>query len=119
MKTVRVLIVDDHHLFTQAVDALLAKDPDIEIVGCVHDGESAITAADEADVVLMDVAMPTMSGLEATKRLLARNPRLRVIAVSGRIDDEPAAREAGATAFLHKGALHDEVADAVRAAAAR
>jgi CheY-like chemotaxis protein len=84
----------------------------------VHDGASAIAAAHEADVVLMDMTMPTMDGLEATRRLLARNPRLRVVAVSGDVEGEAAARAAGATSFLHKGDLHGEVADAVRRAAA-
>jgi DNA-binding NarL/FixJ family response regulator len=118
MRKVRVLIVDDHHLFTQAVGALLDQDPEIEVTGCVHDGASALDAAHQADVVLMDMTMPAMDGLEATRRLLARNPRLRIVAVSGDGDGEAAARAAGATSFLHKGDLHDEVAAAVRRAAA-
>ena len=117
MAKVRVLIVDDHHLFTQAVGALLSQDPDIEIAGCVHDGDSALDAAGEADVVLMDMTMPKMNGLEATRKLLARNPDLRVIAVSGHGDGEADALASGAVSFLHKGALYDEVAAAVREAA--
>ena len=117
MKKVRVLIVDDHHLFTEAIGALLAQDPAIEITGCVHDGESALLASDDADVVLMDMTMPAMDGREATRRLLARNPALRVVAVSGREDGEAEALASGALAFLHKGSLYDEVADAIHAAA--
>lgn len=117
MRKVRVLIVDDHHLFTQAVGALLDQDPDIEITGCVHDGDSALSASDDADVVLMDMTMPKMDGLEATRRLLARNPKLRVIAVSGHGENEADALASGAVTFLHKGALYDEVAQAVRDAA--
>lgn len=117
MRKVRVLIVDDHRHFTEALGALLAQEPQIEITGCVHDGDSAIRAADDADVVLMDMTMPAMDGLEATRRLLARNPRVRVVAVSGREGGEAEARAAGATAFLYKGALYDEVAEAVLTAA--
>ena len=117
MRKVRVLIVDDHHLFTEAIGALLAQDPGIEITGCVHDGESALLLSDEADVVLMDMTMPMMDGLEATRKLLARNPDLSVVAVSGQEDGEAAALAAGALSFLHKGSLHDEVASAIHAAA--
>lgn len=117
MPKVRVLIVDDHRLFTEAVGALLEGDPEIELVGCVHDGESALAAAAEADVVLMDLTMPAMDGMEATRRMLARYPRLRIVAVSGREDGADEALASGAVSFLHKGALHDEVAAAVHTAA--
>ena len=114
---VRVLIVDDQPIFAEAVGALLAQDPEIEIAGCVHDGDSAIAAADDVDVALVDMTMPQMSGEETTRRLLARNPRLRVVAVSGRENAEADALASGATSFLHKGALYEEVAEAVHQAA--
>ena len=117
MPKVRVFIVDDHHLFTEALTALLAKHPDIEVTGIAHSGDEAVREATTADVVLMDVTMPTMDGIEATRKLLALNPRVKVVAISGREDDARDARAAGATAFLHKGALYDDVAETVLKAA--
>jgi DNA-binding NarL/FixJ family response regulator len=118
MDKIRVFIADDHHLFTEAVTALLASHPQIEITGTARTGAEALeSACDATDVVLMDLTMPVMDGIEATRRLLARDPRLRIVAVSGRSEDAAEARAAGAVAFLHKGALYNEVVDAVLSAA--
>jgi DNA-binding NarL/FixJ family response regulator len=116
-KPIRVLLVDDEPMFLEAVRALLDLDERIDVVGTSDNGESALELADERrpDVALVDLAMPGMNGYEVTKRLLKSLPSMRVLAVSGLSsqNDEVRAREAGATAFLLKGGLHDEVAEAI------
>ena len=118
---IRVLLVDDEPMFLEAVRALLDLDERIDVVGTSDNGESALELADERrpDVALVDLAMPGMNGYEVTKRLLKNLPSMRVLAVSGLSSehDEDRAREAGATAFLLKGGLHHEVAEAIVAAA--
>ena len=115
-----VLLVDDEPMFLEAVRALLALDDRIDVVGASDNGKAALELADERrpDVALVDLAMPGMSGYEVTKQLLKSSPAMRVLAVSSLSSqrDEELAREAGATAFLLKGGLHDEVAEAIVAA---
>jgi DNA-binding NarL/FixJ family response regulator len=119
---IRVLVVDDHQLFADVLAMLLASDDRFEVVGTAGSGAEAIEAAQAraADVVVMDVFMPVMDGLQATERLLALAPRTRVIAVSGLGPEEVAdrARAAGAAAYLQKGAIHEGIAEAIIAAAA-
>jgi DNA-binding NarL/FixJ family response regulator len=118
---IRVLLVDDEPMFLQALCALLDHDERVEIVGAADTPLRAIELADaeHPDVALVDLAMPGMNGFELTKKLLANKPALRVLAVSGlsHEGDVTQALEAGATAFLLKGGLYDEVGDAIVAAA--
>jgi DNA-binding NarL/FixJ family response regulator len=119
--SIRVLLVDDESMFLAAVRALLEHDARLEVVGATDDPVEALelAATIRPDVVLIDLALPGVDGFEVTRRLLARTPGLKVIAVSGLSDDraESAAIAAGATRFLFKGGLHDEIADAIVAAA--
>jgi DNA-binding NarL/FixJ family response regulator len=119
---VRVLIVDDQPLFVFALRELLREDDRISVVGSTDNAAHAIELAtsDAIDVVLMDLTMPGVDGLEATRTLKRRSPATRVVVVTGRVDreDEAAATAAGAVAFMRKGALGDEVGDAVVRAAA-
>jgi DNA-binding NarL/FixJ family response regulator len=120
---VRVLIVDDQPLFVFAVRELLLQDDRIDVVGSTDNAAHAIELAtsDAIDVVLMDLTMPGIDGLEATRTLKLQAPETRVVVVTGRVEreDEAAATDAGAVAFMRKGALGDEVGDTVvRAAAA-
>ncbi len=119
---VRVLVVDDHDLFAEALTLFLARDDRIEVIGTVADGASAIDLAVSklADVVLMDVFMRGMDGLEATKRLRTIRPETRVIILSGLAGDEigDQARQAGAEAHLEKGNVHEHRIEAILAAAA-
>jgi DNA-binding NarL/FixJ family response regulator len=119
--TIRVLLVDDEPMFLQALSALLDHDERVEIVGAADTSRRAIELArdEHPDVALVDLAMPGMNGFELTKALLANEPALRVLAVSGLSHESDVAQalEAGATAFLLKGGLYDEVGDAIVAAA--
>ena len=118
---VRVVIVDDHRLFVDALALLLGHDERLDVIGTASDGRSAIELVVErgAEVAVIDVRMPEIDGLEAARRLRKRSPDTSVILVTGM--DEPKlaeqAREAGAVALLTKGALHEELKDAIVAAA--
>jgi DNA-binding NarL/FixJ family response regulator len=116
---VRVLIVDDHALFRRGLMLVLESEDGIEVVGEADDGNEAIEKAERLapDVVLMDVRMPHVSGIEATARLSALLPTCRIImlTVSDEEDDLYQAIKAGATGYLLKEISIEEVADAVRA----
>ena len=120
---VRVVIVDDHRLFVDALALLLGHDDRLEVIGTAGDGRTAIdlAVAEHAEVAVIDVRMPEIDGLECARRLRVRSPKTRVILVTGA--DEPRlqqeAEEAGAVALLRKGALHDQLKEAILAAAAQ
>jgi DNA-binding NarL/FixJ family response regulator len=114
---VRVVIVDDHRLFADALALLLGHDDRLTVIGTAQDGRSAIelAATEHAEVAVIDVRMPEIDGLETARRLRVRSPETRVILVTGmnepKLADE--ARNAGAVALLTKGALHDELKEAI------
>jgi DNA-binding NarL/FixJ family response regulator len=114
---VRVLIVDDHELFSTALRTMLDRDERLEVVATAKTGREALQVAKsgEIDVVLMDMSMPVLDGVAATRRLLALDPAPRVIAVSGHTDSlsRAAALEAGAAAFLSKTDAHDDLGDTI------
>ena len=117
---IRVLLVDDEPMFIEALRALLEHDERIAVVGSASTGSAAIELAREQhpDVALVDLAMPDVDGFEVTRRLTAGDEPTRVLAVSGlsHEGDVERALEAGASAFLLKGGLYDEVAEAIVAA---
>jgi len=114
---IRVLLVDDHQLFVEGLTAVLADDERFEIVGTAGSGREAVRLAREtpADVVLMDMSMPGLDGVAATRRLLDAAPGLRVIAVSGHTDrlSRAAALESGASEFVSKSDSLDELAETI------
>jgi DNA-binding NarL/FixJ family response regulator len=116
---IRVLIVDDHALFRRGLMLVLESEDGIDVVGEADDGEDAIAKAEQLapDVVLMDVRMPRVSGIEATRRLAEALPTTKIImlTVSDEEDDLYEAIKAGATGYLLKEISIEEVADAVRA----
>ena len=122
MDTIHLLIADDHALFREGLRALLNALTDIEIVGEAADGKSAIQQVDalKPDVVLMDINMPGINGIDATKRILSQHPDLGIIMVTMLEDDASvfAAMRAGARGYVLKGAHHDEILHAIRAVAA-
>ncbi|HMQ29816.1 MAG TPA: response regulator transcription factor [Chloroflexaceae bacterium] len=119
---IRVLIVDDQALIRTGIATLLARKPDIEVVGQAGNGEEALerAAALDPDVVLMDLMMPVLDGVEATRRLSAAGPRPAVIILTTFRDDEQVFRglAAGARGYLLKDMDHKALADAVRTVAA-
>jgi len=122
---VRVLVVDDHALFAEALMLTLAIDDRIEVVGCASNGAEAVSFAEalRPDVVLMDVHMPSMDGIEATRRVRRISPRSQVVMVTGARSSEVAAHAlaAGASRYLTKDTpaltLIDAILDTRRAGA--
>ena len=119
---IRVLLVDDHAMVRRGMRDFLSLHDDIEVVGEAADGSDAVERADELqpDIVVMDLMMPNLDGIEATARIKAAHPDLEVIALTSFIEEARvvAAIEAGASGFLLKDAEADELAAAIRAAAA-
>lgn len=118
---IRLLLVDDQPLLLQGFSMILSTEPDLQVVGEVSDGQQAVDAigALRPDVVLMDVQMPVLDGIEATRRITADHPDVRVVILTtfDRDDYIFDALEAGASGFLLKNADADALVDAVRAAA--
>lgn len=117
MDTIRVLIVDDHQLFRRGVSALLAGREDIEVVGEANNGREAVERARELmpDVVLMDIKMPELDGLAATKQLKAEMPYVRImmLTVSETDEDLFEAIKAGASGYLLKNVDPDHLVASV------
>jgi NarL family two-component system response regulator LiaR len=117
---IRVLLVDDHPVVRQGLRALLSTHDGIEVVGEADDGEAAVAAADRLspDVVLMDVVMPGLDGIEALRRIGERRPQTRVVMLTSYADERRAmeAVDAGASGFLLKDASPRDVAAAIGAA---
>jgi DNA-binding NarL/FixJ family response regulator len=115
--SVRVLVVDDHPLFRDGLAASLAAIPDIEVIGVASDGPEAVDLAStgRVDVVLMDLNLPSMSGVEATARTCALREPPAVLVVTMVDDDDTvlAAMRAGARGYVLKGSTGDEIAAAV------
>ena len=116
---IRVLIADDNPGFRHGLRALLRSAPETEVAGEASTGEEAITLADrlQPDVVLMDIKMPDLNGVEATRRIMASSPHIGVLMLTMVEDDDAvfAAMRAGARGYLVKGALKAEVLRAIRA----
>jgi DNA-binding NarL/FixJ family response regulator len=123
---IRVLVVDDHPLFRDGLAGLLATVDDIEVVDAVGDGETAVRRALELapDVVLMDLNLPGLPGLEAIRRIVARDsaqspaPAVLVLTMVDDDDTVTAALQVGARGYLLKGAVQEEVLAALRTVAA-
>ena len=115
---IRILIADDHALFRQAVKAILADEPDLELVGEAGDGEEAIRLANELqpDVILMDVRMPKIVGIEAARRINSDMPAAKIVMLTVSDDDADLveAIKAGASGYLLKEVDPTEIATAVR-----
>ena len=119
---VSVLIVDDQPLFVFALRELLREDDRIDVIGTTDNAAHAseLATSEAIDVVLMDLTMPGMDGLAATRMLKLEAPATRVVVVTGHVgpEHEAAATAAGAVAFMRKGGLGVEVGDTVVRAAA-
>lgn len=118
MKTIRVLLADDHTLVRAGIRSLLERMPQVEVVAEAADGREAIRLAEShrPDIVLMDIGMPGMNGLEATARLVREFPGMRVIIVSMHTNEEYVlqAIRAGASGYFLKRAATAELESAIR-----
>jgi len=121
-RPVRVLVADDHRLFAEALAVILAGEADVECVGVAADGREAIKKAKELepDVVLMDISMPVLDGIEATRRLHRRQPDIAVLVLTGSSaeQDIAQARAAGAVGYITKDSIAAKLVDAIREAVA-
>ena len=121
VERIRVLIADDHPLFRDGLRVMLEAADDFEVVGEATTGEEAVAAMTsvQPDVVLMDIAMPGVNGIEATRRIVAADPQARVLMLTMLEDDDSvfAALRAGARGYLLKGARQEEALRAIRAVA--
>ncbi len=120
--TIRVLVVDDHATVREGLKSWIDAQPDMAVIGEEKDGNSAIEAAGEhmPDVVVMDITMPDMNGVEATRRIVSQLPHVRVLCLSAHADDHlvSAMLQAGASGYVLKAAAARELVEAVRAVAA-
>jgi DNA-binding NarL/FixJ family response regulator len=121
MKPIRVLLADDHNLVRAGIRALLQNEPDIEVVAEAANGREVLSMikTHQPDVVLMDIAMPELNGLDATAQLVKEFPKLRVIILSMHATEGYVfkALRAGASGYLLKGAATPELALAIKAVA--
>ena len=118
---IRVLIVDDHPVYRDGLRGLVERAPDLELVGEADNGVAAVTLAAERHptIVLMDLRMPEMSGIEATRRIVGTDPTVGVLVLTMSEDDDSlfAAMRAGARGYIPKDADAEELLGAIRAAA--
>lgn len=118
---IRILLVDDHRIFRQGLRGLIAEEKDMDVVGEADDGRAALAriASDRPDVVVMDVGMPGLNGIEATRAIAKGFPKVRVIALSMHVDEKFVSEmlRAGAAGYLCKKCDADELVAAIRAVA--
>jgi DNA-binding NarL/FixJ family response regulator len=121
MGTIRVLLADDHTIVREATAEILEHQPDMHVVGQAETGEEAIELARELqpDVAVMDIAMPRLNGLEATRRITAECPRCQVLVLTAHEEERTIIQllQAGAVGYLPKTIGLDELLEAIRAAA--
>jgi two-component system, NarL family, response regulator LiaR len=117
-KTIRVLVVDDHAIIRKGIQALLAEAADIDVVGEASDGEEAVAQADalSPDVILMDLVMPGMDGIEATRRIMAGEAGPRILVLTSFAGDDKVfpAIKAGALGYLLKDSEPADLLEAIQ-----
>ena len=122
-QAIRVLIVDDHRLFAEALEAILSAESRIEVVGRARNGAEALEMVLELDpdVVLMDISMPVMDGVEATRRIREARPEACVLMLTGSnaAADVDRSRDAGAAGYVTKDRIASELVDAIIETATR
>jgi NarL family two-component system response regulator LiaR len=115
--SIRVLVADDHAIVCKGIRALLATEPDIEVVGEAENGREAVTEAEklQPDVILMDLVMPEMDGIEAICRITARQPEARILVLTSFAADDKVfpAIKAGALGYLLKDSSPEELVQAI------
>jgi DNA-binding NarL/FixJ family response regulator len=123
MASIRVLIADDHRLFAEALEAILAGDARISVVGHAADGSQAVRLANQLhpDVILMDISMPVMDGIQAARKIRETDGDASILMLTGSNarDDVDRARQAGAAGYVTKDRIAAELIDAILEIAAR
>lgn len=118
MKKIRILLADDHSVLREGLRALLEKEPDMEVAGEASNGRDAIAKTWELapDIVVMDISMPDLNGIDATRQIMAASSRVRVLCLSVHREKQMvhAMLEAGATGYLLKTSAGKELVEAVR-----
>jgi DNA-binding NarL/FixJ family response regulator len=116
--TMRVFLADDHEIMREGICALLRKHPEMEVIGQAADGRSAVDMVKQLqpDVVVMDIGMPNLNGIEATQQMVAENPHIKVMALSTHSDGSVVAKmiKAGATGYMLKESAFSELLDGLR-----
>ena len=119
MNPIRILLADDHTVVRDGLRALLEREPDMSVVAEASDGLESVRLAESEspDVVLMDLAMPNLNGMEATRRILQMNPRIGILILSMHKDESYVlgALKAGAKGYLLKDSIRSEVIQGIRA----
>ena len=114
----RILMVDDHEIMREGMCALLRKHPEFEVVGQAADGRSSLelVAQLQPDVVIMDIGMPNLNGIEATRHILSQNPTIKIMALSTHSDGTIVARmiKAGAAGYMLKESAFDELISGIQ-----
>ena len=120
MSKIRVLVVDDHDVVREGITGFLRAFDDLELVGEARDGQEAVSMCGsfQPDVILMDIVMPTMNGMEATQQIRDKYPHVKVVILTTFSDEDSVqqALEAGAVSYLLKNASIHEMSGAIRAA---
>ncbi len=118
---IHLLLVDDHAILRNALKALLRHELDMEVIGEAKDGMDAVEKAEQLspDVILMDINMPRMNGIEATKEIVTRIPDMKVVGLSIHEDEEITQTmiDAGAIGYVTKGSPTEELCEVIRKAA--
>jgi len=116
--TMKILLADDHEIMREGICALLRKHPEMEVIGQAADGRSAVDMVKQLqpDVVVMDIGMPNLNGIEATQQMVAENPHIKVMALSTHSDGSVVAKmiKAGATGYMLKESAFSELLDGLR-----
>ena len=114
---IRILLVDDHQIVLDGIGHVINNQPDMEVIGTARDGHSAITTARQLrpDVIIMDIGIPGLNGIEATRRIIAENEKIRVIGLSVQVDPKFVTEmlQAGAKGYLPKDAHFSELVTAL------
>jgi len=116
--SIRIILVDDHRIIRQGLCSLLESQPDIDVIGQAEDGQNAISLVYEMqpDIAIMDVTMPKLNGIDATRQITRLLPKVRVIGLSGHTENSfvTGMLKAGASAYVLKHSLFDELLEAIQ-----